>query len=116
MSNVEERFDEGRTRLLSACERVAAAVRSGDPLSARQLDGVADVLRGSRTWEERASAAASLRGLLHRDGLSDRPSPIGALTWEADLKTLRDGSTIYVESRYSVVAAKHSAAVRPSDA
>lgn len=108
MSNIEERFDGERVRLLEACERVALALGSSDPASRSQLGAIASTLRGPSDWESQARAAASVRGLFHRDGLDDRPPPVGAATWDEDLKMLWDLSTIYVETRYGAVAAKHS--------
>ncbi|MET3515063.1 hypothetical protein ABIC63_002846 [Pseudacidovorax sp. 1753] len=106
MSNVNEQFNRERVRLLEACERVALAVRSSDPASGGQLSAVAAALRDSSDWELQARAAASLRGLFHRDGLDDRPPPAGASTWDEGLKTLWGLSTIYVETRYAALAEK----------
>ena len=109
MTNIEERFDGDRVKLMNACERLALLLPSSDPINAARLQDVAGVLRGPSSWEAQARAAASLRGLFHRDGLDDRPPPVGSTGWDEDLKTLWDLSTIYVESRYGEVAAKRAA-------
>lgn len=102
MSNVDEQFNRDLVRLLEACERIALAVRDSDPVSASQLSAIAAALSGPSDWEFQSRAAASLRGLFHRDGLGDRPPPAGAATWDADLKTLWDLSTRHVEARHGV--------------
>ncbi len=108
MSNIEETFNADRARLVGACERVAEALRPSDRVSATHLAEVAKVLRDPSPWEMQASAAASLRSLFHRDGLDDRPPPAGSSNWDEDLKTLWSLSTIYVETFYAPVAAKHA--------
>lgn len=107
MTNVEDSFNADRAKLADACQRVAALLRTSDPRSAAQLAEVEEALRGAGSWETQASAAASIRGLFHRDGLDDRPAPVGAQNWESDLKTLWRLSTIYVETAYASVRAKH---------
>lgn len=104
-SNIEALFDGDRTRLADCCERIASALFSIDPHSTKQLRQVAAVLRDTSDWDAQARAAASLRGLFHRDGLDDRPPPADARNWDEDLKTLWDLSTIYVETKYCAVAA-----------
>jgi hypothetical protein len=104
-------FDSDRRALAAACLRVANVVLRGPfPDAVRfagQLREVAAVLEVG-AWEAQASAAASLRGWFHRDGVSDWPDPPGAPDWTDDLKTLWELSTIYVESRYADVARARS--------
>jgi hypothetical protein len=111
--HIAEAFDADRWALVAACRRVAdAATRGPFPDAARfavHAREVAEALEAG-DWEAQASAAASLRGWFHRDGVADWPDPQGALTWTEDLKTLVDLSTIYVESRYGEVARARSAA------
>jgi len=104
-ANIEALFDEDRVRLADCCERIASALGLMDPYSTNQLRQIAAVLRDTSDWDTQACAAASLRGLFHRDGLEDRPPPPNARDWDEDLKTLWALSTIYIETRYSTVAA-----------
>ena len=109
--NIAENFDADRRALIAACGRVAtAALHSQFPAAARlstSLREVAETLEVG-TWKVQASAAASLRGWFHRDGVADWPVPPGAPNWTEDLKSLWDLSTIYVESRYAQVARARS--------
>ena len=100
-------FDTDRRALVAACTRVADAVPRGPSPDATRfsvyLREVAEALEAG-SWDAQASAAASLRGWFHQDGVTDWPDPPGALSWTDDLKMLWDLSTIYVESRYAEVA------------
>jgi len=110
MATTEERFAADRDVLTEVCRRVAGLLvtQHRDRAVSRQLELVADALSPDRPWEEQANAAASLRGLFHRDDFTDQPAPPNCDTWEADLRALWDLSTIFVETRYREVAVRYA--------
>ncbi|RZI54442.1 MAG: hypothetical protein EOP12_02850 [Pseudomonas sp.] len=115
MKDVFSSFDADRQRLADACERVATAARRSNfslPTVVERISAVAVVLKGEYSWEDQSSAAASLRGFFHRDGIHDVPGPPNMPSWATDLNLLNQLSTIFVESRYREAVRKRFPAVQ----
>ncbi len=115
MATLDETFAADRSALAAACERVSEGVLATQypsrALVSERLRLVAAMLHPDRPWEKQASAAASLRGLIHCDGFAEWPDPPKCHTWNADLRLLWDLSTIFVETRYREIAAQQAPSV-----
>lgn len=116
MTSIDEQFSADKQALAAACKRVAYGVLKSDhpqrATVATRLSDVGCILSSECAWDAQATAAASVRGLFHRDGIGDCPAPAEYPNWDADIRLLWDLSTIHVESRYREVATRQQVSER----